>query len=66
VDGAQPLEYIGCRRALAAVGASAADYLEELARVLTNSIHVRFTPKATQLLRSSGMSRSAGPGYSNT
>jgi hypothetical protein len=40
--------------------------LSRLGRVLINSVHVRFTPKATQLLRSSGMSRSAGTGYSNT
>ncbi|OIQ66515.1 hypothetical protein GALL_519120 [mine drainage metagenome] len=37
-----------------------------LERALLNSVHVRFTPKATLWLHGSGISRSAGPGYSNT
>ena len=37
-----------------------------LERALTNSVHVRFTAKATPLLRSCGKSRSAGRGYPNT
>jgi len=34
-----------------------------LGRVLINSVHVRFAPKATQLLGSSGMSRRARSGH---
>jgi hypothetical protein len=40
----------------------ARSFSDEPGRVLINSVHVRFTPKATQLLPSSGISRRATSG----